>query len=64
MSSAEIAYANAKKRFDLGAINTFELTTAKARLDAAEISMTQAKFQYLFNLKILDFYLGRKLTID
>ncbi|MBR9919586.1 MAG: TolC family protein [Bacteroidetes bacterium] len=55
---------NARKRFDLGAINTFELTTAQNNYDQAEIELIRSKYQYLFNLKILDFYLGRELNID
>ncbi|MCB0621505.1 MAG: TolC family protein [Saprospiraceae bacterium] len=62
--AASMAYDNAQKRYDLGAINTFELTTAKTNRDAAEIEVTRARFQYLFNLKIVDFYQGRPLKID
>ncbi|MCB0704775.1 MAG: TolC family protein [Saprospiraceae bacterium] len=62
--AASASLANAQKRFDLGAINTFELTTAQNNNDQSEIELIRSKYQYLFNLKILDFYLGRELTID
>ena len=62
--AAAAAFQNSEKRFRLGAINTFEYTTAKASLDRVEIDLTQAKYQYIFNLKVLDFYLGRKLSLD
>lgn len=61
--AAEIAYQNSERRFELGAINTFELATAKNNLDRAEIDLTSAKFQYLFNLKVVDFYMGKQLTL-
>ena len=37
------AYENAQKRFDLGAINTFELTTAKNNMDTSEVDVVVAK---------------------
>ncbi len=62
--AAEAAFNNAQKRFDLGAITTFEFSTAKANLDRSEIDLTTAKYQYLFNLKVVDFYVGKKLTLE
>lgn len=62
--AASLAYDAAQKRFDLGAMNTFDYTSAKNRLDLAEITLTQAKFQYIFSLKVVDFYLGRPLNLD
>ncbi|MGK0364215.1 MAG: outer membrane protein [Saprospiraceae bacterium] len=61
--AATAAFNNAQRRFDLGAINTFEFSTAKANLDRSEIDLTTAKYQYLFNLKVVDFYVGKKLTL-
>ncbi|MFK7935841.1 MAG: TolC family protein [Saprospiraceae bacterium] len=58
------AYENAQKRFDLGAINAFELTTAKNNFDNAEIDLISAKYQYLFNIKVVEFYQGQPLTLD
>jgi outer membrane protein len=62
--AARASLENAQRRFQLGAINTFELTTAQNNYDQAEIELIRSKFQYVFNLKILDFYLGRELTLD
>ena len=64
LDASDAAYQNAQRRFDLGAINTFELTSAKIARDQAEIERTRSKFQYLFNLKIVDFYLGKELKMD
>lgn len=61
--AASTAYSNAERRFELGAINTFELSTAKNNLDRSEIDLTSAKYQYLFNLKVVDFYLGKQLSL-
>lgn len=57
------AYENSQKRFDLGSINTFDLTTAKNNLDSSEIDVVVAKYEYLFRLKIVDFYLGKEIKL-
>lgn len=62
--AAQASLENAQRRFQLGAINTFELTTAQNTFDQAEIEVIRSKFQYVFNLKILDFYLGRELNLE
>lgn len=64
VEAAQAAFDNAQKRFDLGAINSLEYTTATNNLDRAKVNLIQAKYQYLFNLKVVDFYLGREIQID
>ncbi len=64
MEAAEAAYQNAQKRFDLGAISTFEFSTARNTYDQAEVSLIRAKYQYIFNLKVVDFYLGKEIVLD
>ncbi len=59
--ASQNAYENAEKRFKVGAINTFELTNSKNNLDTSETDLTVAKYDYLFKLKILDFYQGKKM---
>ena len=64
VEAAQGAFDNAEKRFQLGAINTLEYTTARNNLDRAEVDLIRAKYQYIFNLKTVDFYLGRPITLD
>ncbi|MFQ5448804.1 MAG: TolC family protein, partial [Saprospiraceae bacterium] len=64
VAAAKASFENAEKRFDLGAINTLELTTARNNLDLAETDLIVAKYDYLFRLKIIDFYFGRELKLD
>lgn len=64
VTAAQAAYDNSQKRFDLGAINSLEFTTARNNLDRAQVDLIRAKYQYVFNLKIVDFYLGRQLKMD
>ena len=64
VEAAQASFDNAQKRFDLGAINTLEFTTARNTLDRAQVDLIRAKYQYLFNLKTVDFYLGREIKLD
>lgn len=64
LEAAKAAFDNSQKRYDLGAINTLELTTAKTNLDTAELNVARAKYDYVFRLKIIDFYLGKDLKLN
>ena len=64
LEAAKAAYENAEKRYNLGAINTLELTTAKTNLDTQELNVVSAKYDYVFRLKIIDFYLGKELKLN
>lgn len=63
VESLEAAYANTEKRYKLGAINTFEYTTSKNNLDLAKIDQLIAKYNYLYSLKVVEFYQGKKLDL-
>jgi outer membrane protein len=63
-SSAEAAaesFKYAQQKFNAGVISSFDFNTAKNRLFAAESNMLQAKYDYIFKLKVLDYYQGKPL---
>lgn len=62
--ATNIANENTVKRHALGTINTLDLTTARNNRDIAENDLVVAKYDYVFKLKILDFYLGKPLKMD
>ncbi len=57
------AFESTEKRFQIGAANGFEFTQARFQLDTAERDVVVAKYDYLFRLKIVEFYEGKKLTL-
>ncbi len=63
LDALEANYSNNEKRFNLGAINTFEFTSSKNQLDQAKVDQTIAKYDYLYKLKIVDYYRGEKITL-
>lgn len=60
----QAAFENSKKRYELGALNSLELTTAQNNRDIAENDLVLSKFDYIFKLKVLDFYNGKKISLN
>jgi outer membrane protein len=64
LKAATAAFENAQKRYELGAINALELNTARTNMERAKSDRIRARFQHLFNLKQVDFYQGKPITLD
>lgn len=58
MQSSLESFSYTEKKFDLGMLNGTDYTVAKTNLFKSQSEYYQTKFQYLFQLKILDFYKG------
>ena len=58
LSARKLAYEYAKERFDNGAMNTFNFLQAGQRNEAAQSEMIKTKYNYIFKLKVLEFYFG------
>lgn len=63
LEAQEAAFVNAEKRFDLGAINSFDLVTANNQYNSARINQIIQKYDFLFKMKILDIYMGKPLSL-
>lgn len=64
LNAAKGAFDNGQRQYDLGTINSLEYTTARNNLDMAQIELTRSKYEYLFYLKIVEFYQGKQLNLD
>lgn len=62
VASLERAFQVAESRLNAGAINATDYSIAKTNLDRARASLVQAKYDYVFRTKILDFYQNKPLT--
>lgn len=58
------SYNYAVERLNAGSIDQLSVNLAKTNLAIAESKLTQAKYEYLFNTKVLDFYQGKKITLE
>ena len=64
LEARKLAYEYAKERFDVGLMNAFDFGQAQARLDNANATAIRTKYDYIFRLKILEFYFGVPLSLD
>ena len=61
VDAANESFKYAQQKFDAGVISAFDFSTSKNRLFAAESNLLQAKYDYVFKLKVLDYYQGKPL---
>ncbi|MFC5270264.1 TolC family protein [Adhaeribacter terreus] len=62
LESFEKAYKNAEIRFNNGILNSTDFNVSKNNYIKAQSDIIQAKYDYTFKLKILDFYQGKPIT--
>lgn len=63
VETSEKAYNFATKRFDIGLLNTIDLLTNQNNLFRARINMVSAQYDYVFKMKLLEFYKGQGLKL-
>jgi outer membrane protein len=64
VASLERAFQMAESRLNAGAINATDYSIAKTNLDRARASLVQAKYDYVFRIKILDYYQNKPLSFN
>lgn len=64
VKSLEESFRIAKKRFELGAINSVDFQVAQNNLFSAQSQLVYDKYTYIFRVKVLDFYLGNPINLN
>ena len=64
VQTAEKAYTFAQKRYDVGLLPTIDLLTNQNNLNRARVQLAQAEVDYVFRLKLLEFYKGKGITVE
>jgi outer membrane protein len=62
VESLQEVFRSNQQRLEAGVINAVDYNIAKNNLDIAESELIQAKYDYIFKMKVLDFYTGKPLT--
>ncbi|MES2733500.1 MAG: TolC family protein [Bacteroidota bacterium] len=62
VEALELSFKSAEIRFNVGALNSLDFTLAKNNLNRAQANLVQAKYNYVFRAKVLDFYQNKPLT--
>ena len=53
----------ATQRFEVGAINAVDFQVAQNNLFNGQADLVTSKYEYVFRVKVLDFYMGIPLTL-
>jgi outer membrane protein len=61
--SSKEAFRYTEEKFNVGMINSVEYNQSKNNLSTAQSDLLQAKYEYIFRTKILDFYNGLPIEL-
>jgi len=53
-----------EEKFNVGMVTATDYNLAKIRLSNAESDLAASKYDYIFKVKILDFYMGKSLSLN
>ncbi len=62
-ATAQRAYDYAQKRYDVGLLSTYELLNSQTALQTARTNLLYAQYDYVFKIKLLEFYKGQGLKL-
>ena len=63
VAASEKSFKYAQERYEVGKSSVFEFNEAKTRLVQSQSEQIQAKYDYIFRTKILDFYNGVEIKL-
>jgi len=63
VESMEEAFRYVEEKFNVGMVNTVDYNLQKNQLTVAQSQLLQAKYEYIFRTKILDFYNGISIEL-
>jgi outer membrane protein len=64
VTSTEESFRYTEQKFNVGMITPVDYNAAKTQLLSAQSDMSQAKYEYIFKTKVLDFYKGIPLNLN
>jgi outer membrane protein len=63
VESSEESFKYSNQRFEVGALNQFDFENAKNSLAVAQSEMIRSKYDYIFKIKVLEFYLTNQVKL-
>ena len=63
VKSNEEAFNYTTQKFEVGLVNSVDFSVAKNNLFKAQSDLARAKYEYIFRMKILDFYQGNQIHL-
>jgi outer membrane protein len=62
LDASQQSFTYAEQKFNAGALNSFDYNNSKNRVIKASADMLNSKYDFIFKLKVLDYYQGKPLT--
>ncbi len=63
VNAAKESFRYAEQKFNVGSLNSVDYNNAKKDLEKAESDQLRAKYEFIFKSTVLDFYMGKPLTL-
>lgn len=63
VNAARESYRYAEQKFNVGSINSVDYNNSKKDLEKAESDQIRAKYEFIFKSTVLDFYMGKPLSL-
>lgn len=64
VEALQTSFEYTNQRFSVGLVNYYDFNNEKNRLNNAQSELLQAKYEYIFKTKVLDFYTGQALRFN
>ena len=64
LDAQQKAFETTTKKFNAGLATSFDLELSKSNLAKSESNTIQAKYNYIFSVKVLDFYQGKPINLN
>lgn len=64
VTAQEESFKYTQQKFDVGMMTSFDYNNSKKDLTKAQSDLLQAKYEFIFKTTILDFYMGRPISIN
>ncbi len=62
LNARQEAFNYSKERYNVGLLNAFDYGQSQNKYEAAQSDVIRAKYDYIFKLKVLEFYFGIPIT--
>jgi len=62
LEARQEAFNYSQERYNVGLLNAFDFSQAQNRYEAAQSEVIRTKYDYIFKLKVLEFYFGIPIT--
>ena len=64
LDARRLAYDYARERYNVGVMNAFDFSQAQSRVDNAAAEVIRSKYDYIFRIKVLEFYFGLPIVLN